>query len=51
MREIFRRNRDLFRARPAWVVVNVRAAAANASFAQLSEEYRSIVERALARRR
>ncbi|MGH9367754.1 MAG: ribonuclease P protein component [Thermoanaerobaculia bacterium] len=51
LREIFRRNRDLFAGRPACLVVHARPAASRASFAELSEEYRRSVARGLARGR
>lgn len=51
IREIFRRNRDLFRAGCACLVVHVRPAAAAAPFPELSEEYRRAVARGLARAR
>jgi ribonuclease P protein component len=49
LREIFRRNRDLFAGRPACIVVNARPAAAEAAFEELAEEYRRAVARGLAR--
>jgi ribonuclease P protein component len=51
VREIFRRNRDLFRMGSACLVVHVRPAAAAAAFSELSEEYRRSVVRGLARGR
>jgi ribonuclease P protein component len=51
VREIFRRNRDLFAATPACLVVQVRPAAAAASFTEMLEEYRRSVGRGLARSR
>jgi ribonuclease P protein component len=49
IREIFRRNRDLFQGARATLVVHVRPAAAAATFAELSEEYRRAVARGLSR--
>ena len=49
LREIFRRSRDLFARAPATVVVNARPSAAGAEFADLAEDYRSAVTRALSR--
>jgi ribonuclease P protein component len=51
VREIFRRNRDLFAATPASLVVHVRPAAAAAAFSEMLEEYRRAVARGLARGR
>jgi ribonuclease P protein component len=51
VREIFRRNRDLFRSTSASLVVHVRPAAAAASFSEMLEEYRLAVARGLARGR
>jgi ribonuclease P protein component len=50
LREIFRRSRALFGSSPARVVVNARPTAATAPFAELSEDYRSALSRALSRR-
>jgi ribonuclease P protein component len=47
LREIFRRNTDLFVGRPGDLVVNARPSAAEASFTELREEYRSLVRRIL----
>jgi ribonuclease P protein component len=41
VREIFRRNRDLFGTSGGNLVVNVRPSAAGAAFAELAEDYRS----------
>lgn len=41
VREIFRRNRDLFGTAGGNLVVNVRPSAADAPFAELAEDYRS----------
>lgn len=49
LREIFRRSRDLFGNRPADVVVNARPSAADAPFAELAQEYRSLLVRSLGR--
>jgi ribonuclease P protein component len=49
VREIFRRNRDLFGPKSADLVVHVRPPAAEASFEELAREYRETVRRALAR--
>ena len=49
LREIFRRSRDLFVRTPGTVVVNARPSAAGADFADLAEDYRTVVTRALAR--
>jgi len=51
VREIFRRNRGLFETTSADLVIHVRPAAADVSFAELSEEYRRTVARGLARLR
>lgn len=53
VRELFRRQRAIFGTPGAGVdlVVNVRPPAAKASFAELSEEYRQSVRRALERRK
>ena len=51
IREIFRRNRDLFQGGCATLVVHVRPAAAAATFAELCEEYRRVVGRGLSRAR
>jgi ribonuclease P protein component len=51
IREIFRRNRDLFGAGCASLVVHLRPAAAQASFEELSREYRQAVRRGLSRAR
>jgi ribonuclease P protein component len=47
LREIFRRNIDLFVGRAGDLVVNARPSAAEASFTELREEYRSLVRRIL----
>jgi ribonuclease P protein component len=49
LREIFRRNRDLFGESGSDVVINARPSAGEASFAALREEYRSLVAKTLAR--
>jgi ribonuclease P protein component len=49
VREIFRRNRDLFGEMRADLVVHVRPPAAEASFEELLREYRETVRRAIAR--
>ncbi|HEY6065134.1 MAG TPA: ribonuclease P protein component [Thermoanaerobaculia bacterium] len=49
LRELFRRNRDLFGDRGGDLVINARPSAARASFDELSDEYRTLVERSLAR--
>jgi len=51
VREIFRRNRDLFGHGCACLVVHVRPAAATAPFAELAREYRWAVGRGVARMR
>ena len=48
VREIFRRNRDLFGAAKGSLVVNVRPSAAGATFAELAEDYRSSLAKLLA---
>ncbi len=47
LREIFRRNRDLFGSRGMRLVVNARASAGQASFSSLKEDLRSAVARAV----
>ena len=49
VRELFRRNRDLFGTIGGDLVVNVRPSAAGATFAELAEDYRSSLSRILAR--
>ena len=49
LREIFRRTRELFARGPGRLVVNVRPSAAQAEFAELLEDYRAAVTRALSR--
>ncbi len=49
LREIFRRNRDVFGPAGGDVVVHARPSAAGASFADLAREYRSLLEKSLAR--
>ncbi|HVE65214.1 MAG TPA: ribonuclease P protein component [Thermoanaerobaculia bacterium] len=49
VREIFRRNRDLFGTAGGNLVVNVRPSAALATFAELAEDYRSSLSKTLAR--
>ncbi|MEO8349278.1 MAG: ribonuclease P protein component [Acidobacteriota bacterium] len=49
VRELFRRNRELFGSTGGDVVVNVRPSAAGATFAELGEDYRSSLSRILAR--
>jgi ribonuclease P protein component len=49
LREIFRRNRDLFGDRGGDLVINARPPAAQASFTELRDEYRSLVGRGLSR--
>ena len=48
LREIFRRNREVFGDRAGDLVINARPSAAQASFDELREEYRKLVERTLA---
>ena len=48
LREIFRRNREVFGARGGDLVINARPSAAQASFGELREEYRKLVARTLA---
>ena len=48
LREIFRRNREVFGDRGGDLVINARPSAAKASFGELREEYRKLVERTLA---
>jgi len=50
LREIFRRTRSHFGRSGVRLVINVKPAAANASFQELLEDYRSAVTRALTRR-
>jgi ribonuclease P protein component len=47
LREIFRRNRDIFGGRGGNLVVNARPSAAQASLAELLDEYRTLVARSL----
>jgi ribonuclease P protein component len=49
LREIFRRNRGLFAAREARLVVNARPSAAGVSFQELSEDYSRALRRATTR--
>jgi ribonuclease P protein component len=49
LREIFRRNRDLFGSRAADVVVNARPSASDATFEELAREYRSLLAKSLVR--
>lgn len=49
VRELFRRNRELFGKAGGNLVVNVRPSAAGATFAELAEDYRSTLSRILAR--
>jgi ribonuclease P protein component len=49
LREIFRRNRDVFGRRVADLVVNARSSSSQASFAELAEEYRALLAKTLAR--
>ena len=49
LRELFRRNRDLFGGRAGSVVINARSSAAAASFAELAEEYRTLLARSFQR--
>jgi ribonuclease P protein component len=51
VRELFRRNRQLFHSSPALLVVHVRPTAARAPFEELAREYRETVRRALGRLR
>jgi len=51
VREIFRRNRHLFDMTSADLVVHIRPAASEASFAELASEYRRGVAHGLARLR
>ena len=48
VRELFRRNRDLFGKAGGNLVVNVRPSAAGVTFAELAEDYRSTLTRILA---
>ena len=43
LREIFRRSRELFGSRAADVVLNARPSASEATFEELSQEYRSLL--------
>jgi len=49
VRELFRRNRELFGTAVGSLVVNVRPSAAGATFAELAEDYRSTLSRILSR--
>jgi len=49
IREIFRRSRELFGDRGADVVVNARPSASEATFGELSDEYRSLLAKSLSR--
>src|SRR6266508_2112978 len=49
LREIFRRSRELFGRRGGDVVVNAPASASEATFAELAEEYRSLLAKSLSR--
>lgn len=49
LREIFRRSRELFGSRAADVVLNARPSASEATFEELSQEYRSLLTRSLTR--
>jgi ribonuclease P protein component len=49
LREIFRRNRDVFGGRGGNLVVNAKPSAAKASFTELAQEYRSLVARTLSK--
>ena len=49
VRELFRRQREIFGAAGLDLVVNVRPGASQASFADLSEEYRQSIRRGLER--
>ncbi|HEY3172693.1 MAG TPA: ribonuclease P protein component [Thermoanaerobaculia bacterium] len=49
LREIFRRSRELFGRRGGDVVVNARPSASEATFAELAEEYRSLLAKGLSR--
>ncbi len=49
LREIFRRTRGIFGPGSGRLVVNVRPSAAGAEFAELAEDYRTAVTRALSR--
>lgn len=49
LREIFRRNRDVFGSRGGDLVINARPSAATASFAELADEYRALVTKTLER--
>jgi ribonuclease P protein component len=48
LREIFRRNRELFGERGGDLVINARPSAARATFLELSDEYKKLVGRTLA---
>ena len=49
LREIFRRSRELFGSRAADVVLNARPSASEATFEELSQEYRSLLARSFGR--
>ncbi|MEP6470750.1 MAG: ribonuclease P protein component [Acidobacteriota bacterium] len=49
LREIFRRSRELFGSRGADVVLNARPSASEATFEELSQEYRSLLLKSFAR--
>jgi len=49
IREIFRRSRELFGGRGADVVVNARPSASEATFTELSDEYRTLLAKSLSR--
>jgi ribonuclease P protein component len=49
LREIFRRSRELFGSRAADVVLNARPSASEATFEELSQEYRSLLVKSFGR--
>ena len=49
LREIFRRNRDIFDGWAGNVVINARPSSAQAPFEELRQEYRSLIARTLPR--
>jgi ribonuclease P protein component len=49
LREIFRRNREVFGGRAGNLVINAKPSAARATFAELAEEYRTLVARTLSK--
>ena len=49
LREIFRRNREVFGGRSGNLVINAKPSAARATFSELAEEYRALVSRTLSK--